>query len=259
MNQSHSPIQPVLRALMTRPHKSIPSPRSSQCHVPHGSPPQINSIAPIQLCAPMLYPHKSISSFTSSQCRTPMACPPKINPISLIQSRPHDVSQPVSHPNGVPPQISPIQSCAPMTYPINQFHRTDPTRVACPTAHPHKSIPSPWSSQCGVPPWKAPLNQSHHPVPASATHRHKSTPLPHSSQCRVSPWNDSIAPIQPVSHIPMIQSHRPDPASDVSPHGTPPQIYSIAPIQSGAPMTRPCKSTPSPWYSQCRMPPWHTS
>ena len=45
---------------------------------------------------------------------------------------------------------------------------------------------------------------------------------------------------------PMIQSHRPDPASDVRPHGTPPQIDSIAPIQSGAPMTRPCKSTPSP-------------
>ena len=135
----------------------------------------------------------------------PHGVPPQINLISLIQSCPHDVSQPVSNPNGVPPQInpiSPIQSCAPKTYPINQSHCTDPTRVACPTAHPHKSIPSPWSSQCGVPPWQAPLNQSHHPVPASATHRHKSTPLPRSSQCRVSPWNNSITLIQPVSHLP---------------------------------------------------------
>ena len=105
----------------------------------------------------------------------------------------------------------------------------------------------------------SPPESIHHPVPASATHRHKSTPLPRSSQCRVSPWNNSIAPIQPVSHVPMNQSHCPDPASDVRPHGMPPQIDSIAPIQSGAPMTRPRKSTPSPWYSQCCTPPWHTS
>ena len=112
---------------------------------PHDSPPQINSIAPIQLRPPWNNPiNQSHNSHPASIA--PHGVPPQINPISLIQSRPHDVSQPASQPNGVPPQInpiSPIQSCAPMTYSINQSHRPDPARVACPTAHPHKSIPSP--------------------------------------------------------------------------------------------------------------------
>ena len=97
------PIQPVSSALMTRPHKTIPSPRSSKCHSPHGSPPQINSIAPIQLRAPMEYPHKSISSFTSSQCHTPMACLHKSIP-SLWSSR--------------APMTCPSQCLTPMTFPL---------------------------------------------------------------------------------------------------------------------------------------------
>ena len=110
--------------------------------MPHGSLPQINSIAPIQLRAPMEYPHKSISSFTSSQCRTPMACPYKSIPSPWFSPSPPWCVPPVSHPNGVPPQINPIsliQSCAPMTYP----HKSIPS--------PHKSIPSLWSSRTPMP------------------------------------------------------------------------------------------------------------
>ena len=175
---------------MVRLHKSIPSPRSS--------------------CAPPPPPH---------------GMPPQINPISLIQSCPHDVSQPASHPNGVPPQInpiSPIQSCTPMTYPINQSHRPDPARVACPTAHPHKSIPSPWSSKCHVPLWQAPwinpitlfqpvphtaINQPHCPAPANVACPHETIPLPRSSHCHISPWFNPIAPIQPVTCVPMARPH----------------------------------------------------
>ena len=133
-----------------------------------------------------------------------------------------------------------------MTYPINQSQRPDPACVACPTAHPHKTIPSPWSSKCHMPLWQAPWINPITPFQPVPPHRHKSNPLPCSSQCRMSPWNNSIAPIQPLSHIPMIQSHRTDPASDLRPHGTPPHIDSITPIQSGDPMTHPCKSTHRP-------------
>ena len=115
MNQSHSP-NPASVALMTCPHKSIPSPRSSQCHAPHGSPPQINSIAPIQLHAPMEYPHKSISSFTSSQCRTPMACPYKSVPSPWFSPAP---------PWRVPASVTPQWRA-----PTKQSHLPDP--VVCP-------------------------------------------------------------------------------------------------------------------------------
>ena len=171
MNQSHSP-NPASVALMTRPHKSIPSPRSSQCDVPHGSPPQINSIAPIQLRAPMEYPHKSISSFTSNQCCTPWRSATNQSHLPDSVPCPHDVVQPVSHPNGMPPQINPIsliQSYAPMTYPhksipsphksipslwSSRVHMTCPSQCHTPMACPLKSIPSPQSSR--VPPWRIP-------------------------------------------------------------------------------------------------------
>ena len=168
MNHSHSP-NPASVALMTRPHKSIPSPRSIQCDAPHGSPPQINSIAPIQLCAPMEYPHKSISSFTSNQCRTPMAFPYKSIPSPWFSPVPPWRGTASVTPNGVPPQInpiSPIQSYAPMTYP----HKSIPS--------PHKSIPSLWSSRV---PMTCP-SQCHTPM----AYPLKSIPSPQSS--RVAPW-----------------------------------------------------------------------
>ena len=84
-----------------------------------------------------------------------------------------------------------------------------------------------------MPPWQAPLNRSHHSVPASATHRHKSIPLP--APVSVACPHDAIPSIQPVSDIPKIQSHCPDPASEVCPHGTPPQIDSIAPTSRAPP------------------------
>ena len=86
------PIQPMSRAPMAHPNKSIPSPRSCQCRMPHGVPPQINSIAQIQSHAPMARPHKSIASPRSSLCRTPHGAPPQINSITPIQPRPHDTS-----------------------------------------------------------------------------------------------------------------------------------------------------------------------
>ena len=139
----------ILLCHLARPHESIPSPRSSQCHAPplrahinqshhldlvsvvrpHGSPPQINSITLIQSRTPMARPHNSILSPISSQCRTPMACPHKSIP-------------------------SPRSSRAPpWRVPINQCHCPIPASVA----HPHKSIPLPWSSQCREPPSIKPI------------------------------------------------------------------------------------------------------
>ena len=90
----------ILLCHLARPHESIPSPRSRQCRAPplrahinqshrpdlvsvvhpHGSPPQINYITPIQSRAPMARPHNSIPSPRSSQRHTPMACPHKSIP-----------------------------------------------------------------------------------------------------------------------------------------------------------------------------------
>ena len=140
----HSNSATTLLCNLARPHEPIPLPQSSQCRAPplrahinqshrpdlvsvvrpHGSPPQINSITPIQSRAPMARPHNSIPSPTSSQCRTPMAC--------LHKSIPS-------------PQSS---RAPPWRVPINQCHRPIPASVA----HPHKSIPSPRSSQCREPP-----------------------------------------------------------------------------------------------------------
>ena len=74
-----------------------------------------------------------------------------------------------------PPWISPIALIQPVS-------RT-------PMAHPHKSIPSPRTSQCHAPPWRSPTNQFHHPDPVARPH---GTP-------------------------PLTQSHRPHPASVAPP------------------------------------------
>ena len=239
----HLNSAPILLCHLERPHESIPSPRSSQCRAPplrahinpshradlvsvvrpHGSPPQINSITPIQLRAPMARPHNSIPSPTSSQCRTPMACSPQINPISPIQSR-----TPMTRPHKL--------------MPLPRSRGPVPAIVA----HPHKSIPSPRSSQCREPPSikhispiqpgsRAPMNQSHRPDPASVA-------WPHG----VPPWINPIAPVQPMSPAPMNQSHLPDPASVARPHGATPPIN---------PITR--SSHTHPWripINQCNRP-----
>ena len=77
--------------------------------------------------------------------------------------------------------------------------------VLCHLAHPHKSIPSPQSSQCRAPPWRAPINRSHCLDPASVARSRK--PIPS---------------IQPESCDPINQSHCPDPASVARPHCAPP-------------------------------------
>ena len=118
-------IQPVSRAPIACPHKSIPSPGSSQCRVPPWLSPTNQFHHPIQSRAPMARPHNSIPSPTSSQCHTPMACPHKSIP-------------------------SPRSSRAPpWRVPINQCHCPVPASVA----HPHQSNPSPWSRQGRAPPW----------------------------------------------------------------------------------------------------------
>ena len=111
-----------------------PHPDLASVMRPHGSPPQINSIAPIQLCAPLEYPHKSISSFTSSQCRTPMSCPRKSIP-SLWSSR--------------APMTCPSQCHTPMACPLKSI--PSPRSSCVPHDVPHKSIPSPWSSPFCMP------------------------------------------------------------------------------------------------------------
>ena len=109
------------------PHKSMPSPCSSVAY-PHGTPPSINPITPIQPVsrAPMnqshcpdpasvACPHESIPSPWSSQCRPP---PP-----------------PMAHPHKSIP--SPRSSHAPpWCIPINQSHRPDPACVARPHGTP---------------------------------------------------------------------------------------------------------------------------
>ena len=220
-------------------HESIASPWSSQCRMPpwrahinqshrpdlvsvvrpHGIPPQINSIAPIQSCAPMACPHNSIPSPTSNKCRTPIVCPHKSIPF-------------------------PRSNCAPpWRVPINQCHRPIPASVA----HPHKSIPSPRSSQCREPPWIKAIAPIQPGSLGPMARPYESIPSPWSSQCRMPPWR-----------TPMNHSHRPDPASVARPHGATPPINAIILIQSRTPMTHPHKSIPSPRSSPCCMPPWHT-
>ena len=88
-----APIQPVSRAPIVRPHKSIPLPGSSQCHAPPWLSPTNQSPPPPPPPPPpththththpptpthphththMARLHNSIPSPTSSQCRTPM-------------------------------------------------------------------------------------------------------------------------------------------------------------------------------------------
>ena len=74
---------------------------------------------------------------------------------------------------------------------------------------------------------------------------HESIPSPRSSQCRAPPLRAHIN-----------QSHRPDLVSVVRPHGSPPQINSIAPIQSRAPMARPHTQSHRP-HPASVAPPWH--
>ena len=146
-----------------RPHESIPLPRSSQCHAPpwctpinQSHRPDPASVAfpwcattnqshrPDRLRDPITHPHKSMPSPRSSVVY-PHGTSPSINPITPVQ--------PVSH--------------APMERPHKSHsHHPDPASVACP----HESIPLPWSSQCHVPPWHIPPNQSHHPDPVVHPH-----------------------------------------------------------------------------------------
>ena len=72
---------------------------------------------------------------------------------------------------------------------------------------------------------------------------HESIPSPRSSQC-----------CAPPLHAHINQSHRPDLVSVVRPHGSLPQINSITPIQSRAPIARPHNSIPLPTSSQSRIP-----
>ena len=202
---------------MVRLHKSIPSPRSS-C-APHWN-------------TPINQSHYSHPASVAPPCRVPANQSHLFDPVAPPWRVPASVTLQWRAPSNQSHLPDPV--VCPMMYPINQSHRPDPARVACPTAHPHKSIPSPWSSQCRVPPWQAPPELIPSPCSASAAHHHKSTLLPHSSQCCMSPWNNSIAPIQPVSHIPMIQSHRPEPASEVRPMACPDKSI-LLPRSSQAP------------------------
>ena len=72
---------------------------------------------------------------------------------------------------------------------------------------------------------------------------HESNPSPRSSQCRAPPWRAHIN-----------QYHRPNLVCVMRPHGPSPQINSIAPIQSRAPMARPHNSIPLPISNQCCTP-----
>ena len=62
MNQSHRPIQPVSRAPIARPHKSTPSPGSSQCRAPPWLCPTNQFHRPDPVARPHGTPHVSIPS-----------------------------------------------------------------------------------------------------------------------------------------------------------------------------------------------------
>ena len=204
-------INHIVLCHLASPHKSIPSPRSSQCSAPplrthlnqshrpdlvsvvrpHGTPPQINSIAPIQSRAPMARPHTQSHRPHPASVGPPWHAPTNQSHLPYPVARPHDASPLIN-------AIAPFQpvSCTP----INQYHHPGPASVTrphqsnhCPyqarvarphgaplwinpiapilpvsqgpMACPHESIPSPWSSQCRAPPWRNPTNQSHHPDP----------------------------------------------------------------------------------------------
>ena len=219
-NQFHHPIQS--RAMIAHPHNSIPLPTSSQCRIPMACPRKsIQSRrssrvppwrVPINQChrpgpASVSSPHQSNPSpWSSHGGKTPLRAP-------MIQSHHPDPAS-VAWPHGVPPWINPIAQIQPMSHaPMNQSHLPDPASVThphgatppinpitpiqsrtpdpitppvlhAPMAHPHKSIPSPRSSQCCMPPWQA-------------------------------PWSSPIALTQPVSHASINQFHRPDPTAIV--------------------------------------------
>ena len=158
---SITPIQPVSRALMTRPHKSIPSPRSSQCHAPpwFASTNQFHRPDPVvrpPWNTPINQSHHSHPASVAPPCRVPTNQSHLFDPVAPPWRVPASVTPQWRAPSNQSHLPDPV--VCPMMYPINQSHRPDPARVAYPTAHPHKSIPSPWSSQCRVPPWQAPLN-----------------------------------------------------------------------------------------------------
>ena len=87
------------------------------------------------------------------------------------------------------------------------------------------------------------LSQSLYSSPRHLARPHESIPSPRSSQC-----------CGPPLHAHINQSHRPDLVSVVRPHGSLPQINSITPIQSRAPIARPHNSIPLPTSSQSRIP-----
>ena len=201
---------------MTLPHKSIPSPRSI-ASVIHGSPPQINSIAPIQLRAPWNTPinqsHNShpasvappwraptnqshlfdpvaspwrVPASVKSQWRAPsnqshlpnpVVCPHYVSHKSILLPR----SSPCCMPHGTPPWINPITLIQPVSCAPWQYTAINQTHCPAPAsvACPHETIPSPRSSQCHI--------QSGAPM----TRPCKSTPSPWYSQCRMPPWHTS--------------------------------------------------------------------
>ena len=213
---------------LARSHESIPSPRSSQCRaapwrthinqshrpdlvsvVPHGTPPQINSITPIQSRAPMACPHNSIPSRTSSQSRTPRACPHKLIPFPWSSHAPpwHVPLNQCHRPVPASVVLPPSSQCHEPPW-IKPIAPIQPGSLA-PMARPYESIPSPRSSQCRMAPWRAPMNQSHCLDPANVGCPHESIPSPWSSQCRAPPWCN-----------PTNQCHHPDPVThphDASP------------------------------------------
>ena len=213
-----APIQPVSRATITRPHKSIQSPGSSQCRALPLLSPTNQFHHSIQSRAMIAHPHNSIPLPTSSQCHIPMACPHK-----SIQSR---------RSSRVPPWRVPINQYHRLVQPvsrapINQTHRPDPAMVA----NPH----------C-APLWINPITPIQPMLHGPMACPHESIPSPQSSQCRMPPWINPISLLQPVSRIPMAQPHQsiPSPRSSrapswgipinrsnrparaASPHGTPP-------------------------------------
>ena len=128
MNQSHSPNP----AIVTRPHDaptgSIPHPDLASVIRPHGSPPQINSIAPIQLRAPCNTPINQSHKSHPASVAPPWRAPTNQSHLSDPVAPPYDVSQPVSNPNGMLPQINPIAPIQPVLHaprhtPINQSHQ----------------------------------------------------------------------------------------------------------------------------------------
>ena len=102
----------ILLCHLVRPHESIPLPRSSQCRAPllrahinqsyrpdlvsvvrpHGSPPQINSITPIQSCASMARPLTQSHRPHPASVLPPWRAPTNQSHLPDPVAHPHDAS-----------------------------------------------------------------------------------------------------------------------------------------------------------------------